>query len=127
MILGAVVAAFFALHHTKTYSSTASLWVDTTPPVPSSVGVSPTSAITAPPAAAEQGILTELLTTDAFAASVAKSSLLGKYLGSGASNRTNAAALVAPANIMSTVAGAQVLIIKYSGASPGVTESVLGA
>jgi hypothetical protein len=65
--------------------------------------------------------------THAFAASVVKSSLLGKYLGSGASMGTNAVALLHPTQITSTLGGSQILSIDYSGPSPAVTESVLGA
>jgi uncharacterized protein involved in exopolysaccharide biosynthesis len=122
MILGAVVAAFFALHHAKTYSSTASLWVDTTANVPSSVGSNDSGFTSAPPAASEQQILNELLTTHAFVASVAKASLLGKYPGS-----TPAAAVLDPKQITSTVDGSQVLTIKYSGPSPAAAQSAVGA
>jgi uncharacterized protein involved in exopolysaccharide biosynthesis len=122
MILGAVVAAFFAVHHAKTYSSTASLWVDTTANVPSSVGANDSSFMSAPPAASEQQILIELLTTRAFTDAITKNSLLG----SAASSRTPAAA-VDPKQITSTLDGSQVLTIKYSGSSPAVTESVVGA
>jgi hypothetical protein len=114
MILGAVVAAFFALHHAKTYASTASLWVDTTANVPSSVGSNDSGFTSAPPAASEQQIMNELLTTHAFVASVAKGSLLS-------------AAALDPKQITSTVDGSQVLTIKYSGPSPAATQRVVEA
>src|SRR5438045_993654 len=69
VILGALAAAFFLFAMGRTYTSTASLWVDTTPPLPSSAGAN-TSSLAEPPASAEQGVLTELLSTRAFAASV---------------------------------------------------------
>src|SRR5436853_461082 len=74
-ILGALAAALFLFGMGKTYKSTASLWIDTAPPAPSSVGASTGSAsLPEPPATAEQAILSELLTTKAFAASVAETS-----------------------------------------------------
>ena len=126
VILGALVAGLFAFTSGGTYTSTASLWVDTAPPLASSVGASLSPPLTEPPAASEQGILTELLTTQAFASSVAKSSLLGKSLGSDASIQKNAPAYVEDKQVGSVVTGAQVLKITYTGSSPAMAQSVLG-
>jgi uncharacterized protein involved in exopolysaccharide biosynthesis len=126
VILGALAAGFMAFTSGGSFQSTASLWIDTAPPLASSVGASLSPPLTEPPAAAEQGILNELLTTQAFATSVAKSSLLGKALGSEASIQSNAPAYVENKQVGSLVTGAQVLKITYKGSSPAMTQSVLG-
>ena len=126
VILGALVAGFIAFTSGGNYKSTASLWVDTAPPLASSVGASLDPPLSQPPAASEQGILTELLTTQAFASSVAKSSLLGKSLGSDASIQKNAPAYVEDKQVGSLVTGAQVLKITYTGSSAAMAQSVLG-
>ena len=126
VILGALAAGFIAFSSGGSYESTASLWVDTAPPLASSVGASLDPPLSQPPAASEQGILTELLTTQAFASSVAKSSLLGKLLGSDASIQKNAATYVEDKQVGSLVTGAQVLKITYTGATAAMAQSVLG-
>jgi hypothetical protein len=78
-----------------------------------------------PPAAAEQAILSELLTTGSFVSSVAEHSLLGKSVGSADSNRKNAATLLG--QIVPTVAGNQVLQISDAASSPTMAKSVLAA
>ena len=85
------------------------------------------AALAEPPAAAEQGILSELLTTRAFAASVAETSLLGKSLGSADAIRENATRLLGNGQVVQTVPGGQILQISYSASSPAMAESVLGA
>ena len=60
VILGALAAGFMAFTSGGSYQSTASLWIDTAPPLASSVGASLSPPLTEPPAAAEQGILNEL-------------------------------------------------------------------
>ena len=126
IVLGILAAAFLVFTSGKSYESTASLWVDTAPPLASSVGASADTPLAEPPAAAVQGILSELLTTRAFASSVAKDSLLGKYLGSAASIQTNAPALLENGQVVPTVTGSQILKISYSGPSPAIAESALG-
>jgi uncharacterized protein involved in exopolysaccharide biosynthesis len=111
IILGALAAAVFLFGMGKTYKSSASLWVDSTPPMPSSIGAN--SGQSEPPASAEQAILSELLTTRAFTASVAETSLLGKSRPLG--------------QVVEAVPGGQVLQISYSASSPAMAESVLGA
>jgi uncharacterized protein involved in exopolysaccharide biosynthesis len=124
-ILGALVAAFLAFGMSKPYKATANLWVDTAPPAPSSIsaGSGPT---TEPPAAAAQGLLSELLKTNSFNASVAESSLLGKSLGAH-SSRTNAAALLGTGKITASAVGSQVLQLGYTASSPAIATSVLAA
>src|SRR3954447_4439071 len=70
-ILGALVAVFFAFGMSKSYNATANLWVDTAPPAASSIGAG-SAPLSEPPAAAEQALLSELLNTDSFNASVAE-------------------------------------------------------
>jgi uncharacterized protein involved in exopolysaccharide biosynthesis len=128
VILGALAAAFFLFGSGKTYKSTASLWIDTTPPVPSSIGASTSSApLAEPPATSEQGVLAELLTTQSFDSSIAETSLLGKSLGSVAAIQTKAPTLLGTGQVVSTIAGSQVLQISYSAASPAMAQSVLAA
>ncbi len=127
VVLGALAGAFFVFSSHPSYKSTASLWVDTAAPLPSTVGVGPTTPLSTPPAAAEQGILTELLTTQSFAASVAKNSSLGKTLGNAASIWKKAPTYLEGGQIVPTVAGEQILRITYSGPSPEEAQSVLAA
>lgn len=127
VVLGALAGAFFVFSSHPSYKSTASLWVDTAAPLASTVGAGPTTPLSAPPAAAEQGILQELLTTQSFAASVAKGSSLGKTLGNAASIWKEAPTYLAGGQIAATVAGEQILRITYSGPSPAEAQSVLAA
>lgn len=126
IILGALAAAFFLLGTGRTYKSTASLWIDTAPTMASSLN-SNSGPLAEPPASAEQGILSELLTTGSFVSSVAEHSLLGKSLGSADAIRANAPGLLANGQVVQTVPGGQVLQISYSASSPAMAESVLGA
>lgn len=124
MVLAVIGAGYFMLAKTPFYESSASLWVDTTPPVASSVG-SDSAVLTSSPSAAEQGLLTELLTTQTFAVDVAKNSLLGHRLtGKGPAA---AASAIERGQVTATVTGGQVLKIAYSGPTPAVATSVLGA
>ncbi len=127
MILGALAGAAFLFITAKSFESAASLWIDTAPPLASSVGAELSPPLSEPPATAEQGILSELLTTQTFAASVANSSLLGKYLGNAASIQKNAPTYLEDGQVVPTVTGEQVLKITYSGSSAAIAESVLGA
>jgi len=124
MILGAIAAAFFLFGSGKTYKSTASLWVDTPPSVPSSIGPNLGSSLAEPPAAAEQAILGELLMTRAFTASVAETALHSKSANATGETATQ---LREGGQIVSTVPGGQVLQISYSSPSPAMAQSILGA
>jgi uncharacterized protein involved in exopolysaccharide biosynthesis len=126
IILGAFAAAFFLLGTGRTYKSTASLWVDTAPTMPSSLSAA-SGPLTQPPASAEQGILSELLTTASFDSAVAAHSLIGKSLRSADAIRAKAAELLANGQVGQTVSGGQVLQISYSASSPALAESVLRA
>jgi len=127
VILGALAAAFFLFGTGKTYKSTASLWVDTAPPSPSSVGADATTSLAEPPSAAEQAILGELLTTRSFAAAVARDVSPGRSSGSAGETGQTASKLVGAGQVSSTTPGGQVLQISYSASSPAMAESVLGA
>jgi uncharacterized protein involved in exopolysaccharide biosynthesis len=126
VILGGLAAALFLFATGKTYQSTASIWVDTAPPAPSSIGAN-TNALAEPPAVSELAILNQLLRTRRFAASVAKTSLLGKSLGSADAIRDKAVGQLGNGQVKGMVPGGQVLQISYSAASPAMAESVLGA
>jgi uncharacterized protein involved in exopolysaccharide biosynthesis len=126
VLLGAVIAALILFTSSASYKSTASLWVDTAAPVASSIGADGTPTLSEPPASSEQGILTELLTTDSFADAVAHSSVLGKRFGSPAAIRKGASKLIEDHQVVAAPAGGQILNVSYTGSSPALTESVLG-
>jgi uncharacterized protein involved in exopolysaccharide biosynthesis len=126
VVLGAAVAALILFTTSATYKSTASLWVDTAAPVASSIGADGTPTLSEPPASSEQGILTELLTTDSFANAVARSSVLGHELGSPAAIEQGASKLLEHGQVVATPAGGQILNVSYTGSSRALTESVLG-
>ena len=48
VVLGALAGAFFVFTSTPTYKSTASLWVDTAPPLASTVGAGPSDPLDDP-------------------------------------------------------------------------------
>jgi uncharacterized protein involved in exopolysaccharide biosynthesis len=126
MVLGLLAAGFVLFHTTTTYRSTTNLWVDTAPPTASSVGANAVPLPTTP-AAAEQSVLSELLNTRSFAVSVARESLLGKYLGSPAAIELHAPSLLTSSQVGSLAAGPQLLQISYTATSPAVASSTLGA
>jgi uncharacterized protein involved in exopolysaccharide biosynthesis len=126
VVLGALAAAFFLFGMGTTYRSTANLWIDTMAPATSSLASDP-GPLAEPPAAAEQGILNELLTTGSFTSLVAEHSLLVRSLGSADAARANAVTLLGSGQIVSTVTGNQVLQISYSASSLAMAKSVLGA
>jgi uncharacterized protein involved in exopolysaccharide biosynthesis len=126
IVLGAVVAACILFTSSASYKSTASLWIDTAAPVASSIGADGTPTLSEPPASAEQGILAELLTTNSFADSVARSSSLAKKLGSAAAIRRGAPKLVERGQVEATPTGGQILNISYTGSSRAASVSVLG-
>lgn len=126
LVLGVAGAAFFVVQYHKTYRSDASLWVDTAPPNTSSVGAGAASLPTTP-AAGEQTLLSELLTTNAFAVSVAQNSLLGSSLGSQAEIELKAASELTSTQVGSLVSGPQVLALSYTGSSAALATSTLRA
>ena len=126
VLLGAAVAALILFTTSATYKSTASLWVDTAAPVASSIGADGTPTLSEPPASSEQGILTELLTTGSFADAVARSSVLGRELGSPGAIREGASKLLEHGQVVAAPAGGQILNVSYTGSSREIAESVLG-
>jgi uncharacterized protein involved in exopolysaccharide biosynthesis len=126
VLLGAVIAALILFTSSASYKSTASLWVDTAAPVASSIGADGTPTLSEPPASSEQGILTELLTTDSFADAVARSSVLGKEFAGPTAIRKEASKLIEHGQVVATPAGGQILNVSYTGSTPALTESVLG-
>lgn len=126
MVLGVLAAGLLVFQTGKSYTGTATIWVDTAPPVPSSAS-SNSTPLSSAPAAAEQGILTELLTTNAFAISVAQNSLLGQQLGGAAGIKANAAGALEQGQVVPTISGQQVLKISYTGPSPAIATSTVGA
>jgi uncharacterized protein involved in exopolysaccharide biosynthesis len=124
--LGAAAAALVLFTSSASYKSAASLWVDTAAPVTSSIGADGSPTLSEPPASSEQGILTELLTTDSFADAVARSSVLGKLLGGPAAIRKEAPKLIEHGEVVASPAGGQILNVSYAGATRAESESVLG-
>jgi hypothetical protein len=123
LVLGAVVAGVLAAGHASSFTSAATLWVDSAPPAQSSVGA---GAPQSQPAMAEQTLLTELLATPSFAGAVVRNSLLSKDAGSNMASETAAAAAL-PTQITSTVPGPQVLQISLNGSNGEVVTSTLTA
>ena len=123
MVVGVLVAAVFVFKHTTTYTSSASIWVDTPAQTASTVGADANTASTTP-AASEQGLLSELLTTRAFASEVASDSVLGRYLRG---NTAAAAAQLEHGQVVVTVVGPQVVQVSYKGPTPEVTRGALSA
>jgi uncharacterized protein involved in exopolysaccharide biosynthesis len=118
VILGALAAAFFLFGTGRTYKSTANVWVDTNPPAQSSLG---TNSLAEPPAAAEQTILGELLTTRAFRVSVAETASGGKPVSS------RDVDALGNAQVTGIVTGGQVLQISATAKSAATARNVLGA
>lgn len=112
IILASAIAAWFSFGAAPTYRSTASLWVDNSPSIPSSlVGArqapagqlavtSDPSETSEGPAALEQDVVSELLLTPTFDQVVVRGSLLPGFLESGRS-----AAGFSPAVLLAGSAG----------------------
>ncbi len=126
MVLAVIAAGAIVATHKASFQSSASLWVDTAPPIASSVG---SAAATLPnqPAAAEQSVLNELLATQEFAVSVAQNSALGAYLAPTGPLVTTAPAALESQQVTAVVAGPQVLEITYKGPSAAIAQSTLAA
>src|SRR5579875_638996 len=105
---------------TKSYQSTATLWVDYAASTSSSLDLTSTSGQTAQPATVEQGTLTELLSTSAFDDAVAKRAGvapdLQKLVGGSLSKA-----------VTSTVPGPQVLAVTYTGKSAAEAKQIASA
>src|SRR5947209_7394569 len=123
MFIGAIVAGYFAFAAKPEYQATASLWVDTAAPNPSSVG----GQTQIEPAASEQNVLTELLATKSFAVEVAKHSLLGAYLASKGPLGDEAVKALEQQQVGSVIAGPQVLVMSYHGPTAAVATTTMAA
>ena len=127
MILAALAAGYLGFASSKSFMSSASLWVDTAPPAPSSIG-SNSQPMSQTPSSAEQGLLNELLSTRQFTMGVLDSSLLGKYLSStGPVTAARAAAAVSTTQVTTVTAGPQVLQISFTAPTAEVAASALKA
>lgn len=126
VVLGAIVAAVFVFSTGKTYKSTTSLWIDTAASAPSSISANG-GPLSEPPSAAEQAVLSELLSTRAFTASIAKSVLPRRAVPTPAAAQASAAALLGSGQLVETPSGSQVLQLTYTGSSPTLAKSVLTA
>ncbi|MGZ6589067.1 MAG: hypothetical protein ACXVHX_32920 [Solirubrobacteraceae bacterium] len=142
IIVTTVLALWIVAGSPKAYESTASLWVDTPPPGPSSINDTNTTVRT--PADQQQLVLTELLHTRDFKLTVGHRGPLAAYLAKNASAGWGPSALLAsvrgtpslearvadalgPKNVIATVAGPQVLQLSVRGASPRVDAGTLQA
>lgn len=126
-LLAMVIAGAIVLTAGKSYTSSASLWVDNPAPLGSSLVTSSTGATT-DPSSQEDTVLTELLTTQSFAVAVGDSSGLRSYLqthGSGSINGRIVDAL--QKDVEATTPGPQVLQISFKGPTPQVSQSVVNA
>jgi uncharacterized protein involved in exopolysaccharide biosynthesis len=125
IVLSVLVASYVVIGKPPVYSSTASLWVDTPPPTPSTIGAN-APAMAQTPATAEQILLSELMSTRSFARAVAAKSPLGRQAD--VDTDVGFAKLAASlSRVSSNVAGPQVLQISYSGPSAAVAGSTLAA
>ena len=124
----------------KAYESTASVWVDSPPPLPTSLNE--TNPTVRTPAEQQQLLLGELLRTRGFRLTVGhKSPLQGYYAGNpsegwgpttllGGGHRSPDARIVGalgPKQVTSIVAGPQVLQVTYQGPTPAVAAGTLRA
>jgi uncharacterized protein involved in exopolysaccharide biosynthesis len=142
IVLAMIFALWSALGAPKSYRSTASLWVDNPPPASSSLTNSIPGAPT--PAEQEQAMVAELLKTRGFRLSVGHHSPLASYLAKNSGHGWGPTALVhalkgdggldsrilsalGSKQVITTVAGPQVLQVSYAGATPEVAQQTLEA
>ncbi|HEX3617950.1 MAG TPA: hypothetical protein VHU61_15520 [Solirubrobacteraceae bacterium] len=105
---------------TKTYESTATLWVDYSAAEQSSLNLTSSSGDTAQPATVEQGTLTELLSTSAFDSAVAEQAGVSPGM-------RNMVADTMDTTVTSAVPGPQVLAVTYTGASATEAQKIAAA
>jgi hypothetical protein len=140
IVLAVVIAGWFVLGASKSYQSTASLWVDNPAATDSSLGNANPALV--PPSTQEQSVLTELLATQSFVLAVAHHGGLAQYLATHSSSGFSPTALLSggggslnarivgafgPKQVVSAIPGPQVLKITYQGPTPAVTTSTLSA
>lgn len=110
----AAIAVGFLSHKPATYLSTGSLWVDNQVSSPSSLAVNAGTTQATTPAAAEQSVLSELLTTAKFDRAVATGAGLSPSYGSEIAF-----------GVTSLTPGPQVLRLSYIGPSPAIAHAVV--
>jgi hypothetical protein len=121
-VILALAIGFVSYAGSKTYASTASLWVDNNAAASnSSLAVGPTDIQSVQPSAAEQTVLNELLATGTFDTNVA--------LGTGMVSKAGASSLAQTIRsaVTSTVPGPQVLQVNFTGSSPLIAERVVAS
>jgi uncharacterized protein involved in exopolysaccharide biosynthesis len=142
IVVATLIAIWFAVGAAPEYESTTSLWFDNAPRGQSSLDQTNPALLT--PAAEEQQLLNELLTTRAFRIKVGHRGPLAEYLaghtsagwgptalltmvrGTGSLDDRIVAALDTK-QVRTTVAGPQLLAIKLKGPTPTVTAATLKA
>jgi uncharacterized protein involved in exopolysaccharide biosynthesis len=142
LILTTALALWYVLGAPKLYESDASLWVDT--PAPQQSSLAQANAFVVTPATQAQQLLDELLTTRTFRVDIARRGPLAKYLEATSPSGWGPTALLAklkgpqsldgkiiaalgPKNVLTTVAGPQVLAVAVRSTSPTVAAGTLRA
>jgi uncharacterized protein involved in exopolysaccharide biosynthesis len=140
--LSVVLAVWTVAGSPKAYESSASLWIDNPPPLPSSL--TETNPTIRPPAEQQQLLLDELLKTRDFKLRVGREAPLARHLAENPSAGWGPMALLSrlrggpaleariiealsPKRFMSIIAGPQVLQLSYSGPTPAVAAGTLKA
>ena len=119
LLVGVLVAV--ATYKAPSYVSTASLWVDNQASGPSSLSVGPGNAQTQTPSAAEQSVLTELLTTKAFDAAVVSGAGLGHVTASSTSPLLN----LVSGGMTATTPGPQILTVTATASNPTTAHNLV--
>jgi uncharacterized protein involved in exopolysaccharide biosynthesis len=142
IVLACFIAMWTALGSQKSYSSAASLWVDSPANTDSSLGNLNPAVM--PPAQQEEQVITELLATRVFVRAVAQRSGLTRYLathtsggfgpsallsklGGAGSMDSRVAAALSPSSVTLAVPGPQVLELSYSGPTATIAQRTLQA
>lgn len=142
VLLAILLAAWAVVTAPAAYVSKASLWFDTPPTDPSSLGQTNTALLT--PAAQAQQLLSELLATRRFRLTAARRSPLAGYLAKhpvshtspsgllsslrgGASLTDRLVAAVDSSHVAIAIPGPQIVALSLQGPSPAVTRATLQA
>src|SRR5438105_6626974 len=142
VVIATAFALWFVVGAPKQYESATSLWVDTPPPGLSSLENTNTSILT--PSAQAQQLLSELLTTRRFRVAIGHEGPLAHYLATHSSAGWGPKAMLAqlrgqgavddrvfkelgPKNVLTTIAGPQVLGVSVRVPAPAVTGGPLKA
>lgn len=140
IVLAALIAGWTAFGSSKTYVSSASLWVDNPATTASSLGNLNPAVL--PPSQEEEQVVTELLATNDFVDAVARRSGLADYLakhsstgfgpsalfsGGGGPLDIRIASALSPSSVITSVPGPQVLKLTYTGPTPELAQRTLQA